>query len=66
MITHKDWEILLKFGSELKKRIGVAQVLGDTEWNFIRASLQKEFQMAFINDFFRLIEQEAQGDEENA
>ena len=61
LIAHKDFEILLKFAQELKRHIGVAQVLGSDQWSFITASLQKEFQISFIDEFFKLIEQEAGG-----
>lgn len=59
LITHKDFDILVKFGEELKKSLGVATVYDPTQWDFIKGSLQKEFQISFIDEFFKLIEQEA-------
>jgi hypothetical protein len=59
LINHKDFEVLLKFAEELKKSIGVAPVYNFTEWDFLKASLQKEFQMSFIEEFLRLLEEEA-------
>ena len=61
ILTHKDFEILVKFGQELQKAIGVAKILNVTQWDFVKASLQKEYQMAFIDEFFKLMEQEAMG-----
>lgn len=66
LITHKDFEVLLKFATELKKHIGIAPVVNISEWDHIKGSLQKEYQMSFIDEFFRLIEEEAQGGDEYA
>ncbi len=62
LITHKDFEVLLKFAQELKKHIGIAPVLNVTEWDFLKGSFQKEFQVSFIDEFFKLLEQEAHGE----
>lgn len=61
LITHPDFEILLKFGQELKKHIGISPVINLTQWDHLKGSLQKEYQMTFVDEFFRLLETEAQG-----
>ncbi len=61
LITSPDFEILLKFAQELKKHLAVAEVYNLTEWDYIKGSLQREYQVKFVDEFFRLLEEEAQG-----
>lgn len=59
LISHKDFEMLLKFAQELKKEIGASGIINHTEWDFLKGSFQKEFQITFVDEFFRILEEEA-------
>ncbi len=59
LLEHADWPILVKFAEELKRSLGVAPVLSETQWDHTKGSLQKEYQITFIDEFLRLLEEEA-------
>jgi hypothetical protein len=58
VLTDPNFEVVRLFAEKLKEKIGTAEVLNDTEWNFTKSALQKEFQIAMIEEFFRLLEEE--------
>jgi hypothetical protein len=67
VITDPDFAIVEYFLQELGKDIGVANILNTTEWDFVKSSLQKEFQMDLLAQLPRLMEDvAAQGDEDVA
>lgn len=59
LMAHQDYGILVKFAQELKAAIGSTPVVNTSEWDFVKSSLQKEFQIAFVDEFLRLVEEEA-------
>ncbi len=58
VLTDPNFEVVRFFAEKLKEKIGTAMILNDTEWNFTKSALQKEYQVAFIDEFFRLLEEE--------
>ena len=63
ILTSPDFKAVEFFLRELRRDIGVAEVLIMTEWDFIKNSLQKEYQMALLEQLVRLMEDvAAEGD----
>lgn len=58
VLTDPNFEVVRFFAEELKKEIGISKTLDDTEWNHLKGSLQKEYQIAMIDEFFKLLEEE--------
>lgn len=54
------------FLMELSKEIGIAPILNVTEWDHTKGSLQKEYQIAILQQLPSLMEQAAADGGENA
>lgn len=61
LITSPGFTTLEAFANQLKEKIGTAKVFSETEWDFTKSALQKEHKIAMIDEFFRLLEEEAAG-----
>lgn len=65
ILSSPDFSAVEVFLRELRKEIGISPTLNLSEWDFIRNSLQKEYQMKLLSQLVELMEQVAAGEEEN-
>lgn len=53
------FQVVFEFLDSYKKILREASAIGDTEFETLKLTLQKEFQIILINEIKRLLEQEA-------
>lgn len=66
VLSSPDFKAVEFFLNERAKEIGVAPIMNVTEWDHTKGSLQKEYQIALLNQLVGLMEQVAADGGDNA
>lgn len=59
ILSNPDFKVVELFLKTLAEEIGTTSVFNQTEWDHIKGSLQKEHQIALLNQLVNLMEQVA-------
>lgn len=59
ILANPDFKVVELFLKTLAEELGTTAVFNTTEWDHIKGSLQKEFQIALLNQLVNLMEQAA-------
>lgn len=59
ILSSPDFKAVEFFLHELAKEIGIAPIMNVTQWDHTKGSLQKEYQIALLNQIVSLMEQAA-------